>query len=258
MFRSYILTSRIYFRGVQDNTKSGRQSETQLRQALYVLFQCTIPRQREKLDFTCLFFQPTPSLCESILVKSITLQSQAGRDTIMFVTICIIRVSYLCREIKTCLISLFFQSTSSLCVSILLESKTGPIQRQTIYWSNIYYLILLSLSIDKERLALLVYFSIVRPRFKSLIEFSLKPDPGRDILTLYMICISPVYCLYRDREIIASLVYILSPHPLYMNVLQSRKNKLDPVIDSLTLNLTSNYIWWNNCDRVSSNCPQAN
>ena len=76
-------------------------------------------------------------------------------------------------------------------------NRTQEETQQILAWC---VLVQSTLSRERERLALLVYFSIRHPRFLSLFQLSLKQYPGRYRLTFVQICISQVYSLQGYRK----------------------------------------------------------
>ena len=121
-----------------------------------VLVYSTLYIQREYLSrerytcFSCLFFYPIPSLCESILVDYKTRHSHKGRQrhSDACPNIYYSSLFYLEREIDLLCLSIF-SPRSLLCESILVESKTGYRQagrqrhsnaRPDVYYSGLLYL----------------------------------------------------------------------------------------------------------------------
>ena len=140
-------------------------------------------------------FEPTSSLHRSILVESKTGHRQTGWQIHSNTWPSMYQSSLLYLEREKYLICLYiFEPISSICESILVESKTVPRQRHSNDQTNVYQPSLIFF-IDIERLASLVYFPRLYNRFTSLFQSIIKLDTGSDTLILGPICIMRVYSL---------------------------------------------------------------
>ena len=88
-------------------------------------------------------------------------------------------------------------------------------------------------------------FFCLHPRFVNLFQSSLKPYPGRDTVTLVLICIIQVYYIYRDRERLFLIVYFSILHPRFASLFYSSL-KPEPGRDTVTLGPIRNSRWSNN------------
>ena len=162
--RVYIFYLLVYFSWI---------SLERLASQVYILVKSILSRKRKRLPLRVHFLILHPRFVSlfQFSIKQYT-GKQLGRYTVTIGLICISRVYSLYRERKTCLACLFFEPTPSLSESILVESKTRPRKIHSNAWTNIYYLG--QLSIERERLASLVYFLSLHPRFVIQLHFSRK------------------------------------------------------------------------------------
>ena len=124
---------------------------------------------------------------------------------------------------KYLLCSSIFEPTYWLCESILSQSDTGTRKRHINDWPDMYQLSLLSIQIQKDLLHLSFFLSL-HPCFASLFQSSLIPEPGRDTVTIGMICVSRVYSLQRERKTFFACLFFEPTSSLHRPVLVESKN----------------------------------
>ena len=123
---------------------------------MYQLSPISLQKERERLA-SLVYFLSLHALFMSLF--QLSLKPDPGRYTVTLVPICISRVYSLYRDINNCFTCLFFKHTSSLCESILVESKTGPRQRQSNAWPDMHYSSILYLEREKDLLHLCIFRS---------------------------------------------------------------------------------------------------
>ena len=154
-----------------------RFSIQRLASPVYILVQSTLVKDRDRLSLLVYFTILHPrfaSLFQSSRIPDIG--RQVGRDTVTLGPICISRVYILYSEIQTYFSCLFFEPTSSLCESILVNYNTGPRQRHSNAWPNMYQSILLSLQREINIFFVCIFFDFKSSlRDSILIESKTRP-----------------------------------------------------------------------------------
>ena len=107
-------------------------------------------------NFLCLYIFSILHACFTSLVQ-LSLIPDTGRDTLTLGLIYNSRVYSLQIDIKTCFTCIFFDPTSSLHKSILVESKTGHRKRHSNTCPAMYQSSLLSLQREKNLLRLSIF-----------------------------------------------------------------------------------------------------
>ena len=137
LFVSFLIPHARFASLFQPSIKLNTDRDTVMIGQLFIIQVYYLPLE-VNICFACLFY------CLNARFTSLfqsSLNPEPGRYTAMLGLICISQVYYLFRERKNCFACIFFKPTSLLCELILVESKTGPRQRQTNDWPN-YQLLL--------------------------------------------------------------------------------------------------------------------